>query len=78
MVNKKWLTAFGNTLRDERQKAGLTQELLAEKSGLHRTYIGSVERGERNPTLLSIARIAGALHLPPSSLLRGVDRQVRS
>lgn len=52
---------LGKAIRDARLCRGFSQELLAEKSGLHRTYIGMVERGERNITLLNYARIARAL-----------------
>jgi transcriptional regulator with XRE-family HTH domain len=61
--------AFGKTVRKLRQVRGLTQEQLADGSSIHRTYIGGIERGERNPTLLMIHRIAGALGVKPSQLL---------
>lgn len=53
--------AFGAALRKMRKSKGLSQEKLAELSGLHRTYIGAVERGERNIALNNIYRIAQAL-----------------
>lgn len=52
---------FGNNIRRFRKLRGLSQEALADKAGLHRTYIGSVERGERNITLVNAERIANAL-----------------
>ncbi len=63
---------FGQRVRDRRLKLGMSQEGLAETSGLHRTYIGSLERGERNVALLNIVRLAVALDLDPSELVHGL------
>ena len=52
---------FGNTLRTLRVGRGLSQEKLAEKSELHANYIGGIERGERNPGLLTIVKLSRAL-----------------
>ena len=57
------LVQFGKTVRKLRTKAGLSQEKLALESGLDRTYVGGVERGERNISLLNIAKIASALNV---------------
>lgn len=57
--------AFGKNLADLRHSRGLTQEQLAEISGLHRTYISGVERGARNPTVLTIISLAKALDVDP-------------
>lgn len=62
------LEAFGQRVRDRRCAIGLTQEDLAERSGLHRTYVGGVERGERNISLLNIHSLAGALGVPVATL----------
>lgn len=64
------LRIFANNVRKERQKLGISQERLAELSGLHRTYIGSVERCEKNITLISAQKIANALKLDLSYLLQ--------
>jgi transcriptional regulator with XRE-family HTH domain len=63
---------FGKEVRLLRRKMGLSQESFAEACGLHRTYIGSVERGERNVSLRNILRIAHALQVPASALLKDV------
>jgi transcriptional regulator with XRE-family HTH domain len=62
------LRAFGQAVRALRLRAGLSQEALAEKADLHRTYVGSVERGERNISLLNIYALAGALKVDACSL----------
>jgi transcriptional regulator with XRE-family HTH domain len=69
---RKILSQFGDRVREARRDRGFSQELLAERSGLHRTYIGTVERGERNPALVNLVRIADALEIDVSSLMRGL------
>ncbi|HYV48445.1 MAG TPA: helix-turn-helix transcriptional regulator [Myxococcaceae bacterium] len=64
------LQRFGARIRAERERRGLSQEEFAARAGLHRTYLGGVERGERNLGLLNVFRIARALGVPPSTLFR--------
>ena len=59
----------GKNLRAYRQAKGLSQEAFAELVGMHRTYIGGVERGERNLTLATVERYAEAIGLDPLNLL---------
>ncbi len=67
------LVRFGKRVREHRLAAGLSQEELAERCGLHRTYVGSIERGERNVSLINLAVIAKSLELSLADLLRGID-----
>ncbi|MBU0721856.1 helix-turn-helix domain-containing protein [Patescibacteria group bacterium] len=62
-MKKKVLLKFGEKIREERLKQNLSQEKLATKAGVHRTYIGMIERAEKNITLENIERIAKALGL---------------
>ena len=60
---------FGAAVRVARLKLGLSQEDLADRAGVHRTYVGSIERGERNPSLVNILRLAKALGCSGEELL---------
>ena len=55
---------FGERLREIRTKKGVSQEALAELAGLHRTYVSSIERGERTISIVNIAKLAEALEVP--------------
>ncbi|UXL28963.1 helix-turn-helix domain-containing protein [Stenotrophomonas maltophilia] len=63
------VTIFASNVRRLRKERGLSQEDLAEAAGVHRTYIGMIERGEKNVTIYNIERIALALEVRPGVLL---------
>ena len=69
---KSVLIKFGAKVREERLKRKLSQEALAEKADLHRTYIGMIERGKKNITLGNIIKIAAALDVSVSDLVEGL------
>lgn len=62
-MKNKILLDFGSRVRELRGKVGFSQEDLAQKAGLHRTYIGMIERGEKNITLENIYKITNALEV---------------
>ena len=64
------LIKFGNKIREERLKKSLSQEAFADKVGVHRTYIGMIERAEKNITLLNIKKLADGLGISVSELMR--------
>lgn len=66
---RKRRQAFGLRVRELRLEQGLSQEALAELAGIHRTYVGSVERGERNIALDNINALADALGVSPADLV---------
>ena len=63
---------FGRALRARRHKLRVSQEEFADMCGLDRTYVGGIERGERNVSLVNIEKIAKALRIPLSELFRGI------
>jgi transcriptional regulator with XRE-family HTH domain len=67
------LLSFGLRLRLLRNQAGLTQEKLSFRADLERSYVGQVERGERNVTLLNVCKLAKALRVRPAELLEFSD-----
>jgi len=71
-MKKPILIKFAKRVREERKKLGLSQEEFAAKSGFHRTYIGMIERAERNITLSNVEKLAKALRTPISKLLMGL------
>ena len=68
MAPRSVKSRFGTRLRQLRDERGYSQEELAERAGLHRNYVGGVERGERNVALENIVKLAKALSIPPSEL----------
>jgi len=62
-MKKEILIKFGNKVRERRAKLGLSQEELASRAGVHRTYIGMIERAEKNITLENIQKVCKALNL---------------
>lgn len=68
------MVRFGKRLRDVREKVGISQEKLAEKANLHRTYVSSVERGKRNISLVNIERLAAALGVSMGELMPDAGR----
>lgn len=69
-MKKEVLVKFGKKVRLERLRLGLSQEELAARAGVHRTYIGMIERAEKNITLTNIEKIARALRAPIDELIK--------
>jgi len=69
--------ALGQAIRELRLTAGLSQEAFADRCGMHRTYVGGIERGERNVSFANLLRVAGALGVRPSELLVRYERRAR-
>lgn len=72
-MNSDILFKFGRKVQERRRYLGLSQERLAELAGLHRTYIGMIERGEKNITLRNIEKLAKALKIPIYKLLKKIE-----
>ena len=71
---KQFLKQLGKAIKQRRTEQGLSQEALAEMTGLHRTYVGSVERGERNVSAINIRSLATALQCQASDLFRMTEQ----
>lgn len=65
-----WRAIVGNNVRRLRKAAGLTQEQLAFEAKIDLTYVGGIERGRRNPSVLVLGRIAAVLNAEPADLLK--------
>jgi transcriptional regulator with XRE-family HTH domain len=73
--NIEMIRQFGLEVKRRRMELGLTQEAFADVSNLHRTYVSSIERGSRNPTLDVIFQIARGLNCQPAWLLPRIENQ---
>jgi transcriptional regulator with XRE-family HTH domain len=73
----KLLKTFGRSIRRLRKQRGLSQEDLAEKSGMSRNYISDIERGVRNPGLLALVDLARALRVPLRELVEEIEPRSR-
>jgi len=69
-MKEEILIKFGNKVKQERLKKNLSQEAFADKVGMHRTYIGMIERAEKNITLLNIKKLADRLGISISDLMK--------
>jgi transcriptional regulator with XRE-family HTH domain len=65
---------LGGRIRRHREERGWTLPMLAKRSGLHKTYVGQIERGERNPSLVVVIQIADAFGFDPAALVHGMRR----
>lgn len=68
------LGVLGSALREAREGEGLTQQELGARTGVHRNYIGGIERGERRPTVAKVAELADALGMPMDQLFKRARR----
>jgi transcriptional regulator with XRE-family HTH domain len=70
------LQALGGRVRDIRDRRGWSQEDLAEEAGLHRTYIGHIERGEVNLSVINLLKVAAALGVDARELVKGLAQEL--
>jgi transcriptional regulator with XRE-family HTH domain len=68
------LRGLGRALQEARDERGLTQEALSLETGVHRNYIGGIERGERSPSVVAIITLASALRVPIADLFRRAEQ----
>ncbi|MCE5322351.1 helix-turn-helix domain-containing protein [bacterium] len=76
MDTKLMQQRLGKIIQARRSKLGYSQESFADAIGVHRTYVGSVERGERNVTLKNLLVIAGGLKMPLSTLIAAAEAEL--
>jgi transcriptional regulator with XRE-family HTH domain len=77
MAGTASLRALGAQIRALREAKGLSQERLADLAGLHRNFIGLIERGQRNPTFLTLIALSSKLGLPLSELIEAAEGRGR-
>jgi transcriptional regulator with XRE-family HTH domain len=77
MKTERLLESVGEEVRKLRTELGISQELLAEKAGLHRNAIGRLERGSLNPTFSTLKSVADKLNTSLSSLIGAAERSIR-
>jgi transcriptional regulator with XRE-family HTH domain len=78
MTRRSLAENFGILVASRRRDAGMTQEALAAKAGVHRTYVGDIENGRKSPTIDRANDIAAALGTSLSELVRSAEREVKS
>jgi transcriptional regulator with XRE-family HTH domain len=76
-LNTRLLKALGQRIREARAEKGFSQEAFADHCGVHRTFMGTVERGESNLSFQNIARVATALGITLSALFEGIEEKAR-
>jgi len=74
---ERTLEALGRAVRRRREDLGLSQEALSARAGLHENYVGGVERGERNTSIINVLKLTGALELRPSELMSRLEAELR-
>ena len=74
MAREDFRRAFGRRVRELRDQLQLSQEQLAERAGLHRNYVGGIERGERNVAILNVVKLAAGLDTSVAELFKPFDR----
>jgi len=74
---ERTLKALGRAVRRRRENLGLSQEALSARAGLHENYVGGVERGERNTSIINVLKLTGALELRPAELMSRFEAELR-
>lgn len=77
-LSKRVLKVLGLRIRDIRRAQGFSQEAFADKCGVHRTFMGTIERGESNLSFSNLLKVASTLGISLAVLLEGVDQGVES